>query len=170
MKLGEVKELPTVTAWPSRGLNTGTPASGLSLPLSAHGFLSMLPGLQHAPGCGRQKEGGEQWAGTGQSRSGQEPGAAGRLTSAGSCAGSAEMCPSACHADPTARLMVILAEAVVPAPGGWGGGAWMGAGKGQSGSSRHQPRGNRINKDRAGALATTQGSSLPFLEPQFPCL
>ena len=127
MKLGEVKELPTVTAWPSRGLNEGTPASDLFLPLSARGFWSMLPGLQHAPGCGRQKEGGGQWAGIGQSRSGQDPGAAGRLTSAGSCAGSAEMCPSARHADPMARLMVLLAEAGVLAPGGWGGGAWMGA-------------------------------------------
>ena len=67
MKLGEVKELPTVTAWPSRGLNEGTPASDLFLPLSARGFWSMLPGLQHAPGCGRQKEGGGQWAGIGQS-------------------------------------------------------------------------------------------------------
>lgn len=117
-----------------------------SLPLSARDFWSVLPGLQDALGCGCQKESGGAVGGTGESRSGQEPGAAGRLASADSCTGSAEMCPSARHADPTARQMVMLAEAGVPVPGGWGGGAWMGAGRGRSVSSRHQQK----KKDKPG--------------------
>ena len=140
-----------------------------SLPLSASNFWSVLPGLQDALGCGRQKESGGAVGGTGESRSGQEPGAAGRLASADTCAGSAEMCPSARHADPTARQMVMLAEAGVPLPGDWGGGAWMGAGRGRSVSSRHQQK-KQDKQGQGPALATTLGSSPPLLEPQFPCL